>query len=651
MFQAACDRHGNIAPCVEAAGEGRADVRAGDLCSTHRTDREAAEPRGSAAANRLQPEDAQQAAALVGVLAEHVSSGSAAQQIQITLRPRQELFVKACLDVLEKHGSALGVAPTGAGKTICLSAICKAILDRRPGVILWLQHRLELLTQNLSSLQRAYPDIAIARVGPRGTVIGASQPRVVFGMVQTVFRHCQRPEWISRFGTIAAVLIDEAHHSAAPTYRAILRAAGEGVWRVGVTATPKRADGQGYDDIFPVIADQVTLEELVESKLLVEPIGYVLAYGDGRTDEELQDLIARGLGDDMETVAELIDHPELCRRVVEKWRERSGDRQTVVFCSTVAHAQHVAQAFREHGVSAEFVHGGMPKRQRKAILDRFDKREVQVLTNASLLTEGWDCQPVSCIVLLRPCSSFSTLVQMIGRGLRPVDPRRYPGVTKTDCHILDFGRSLLVHENIVRLYHIDDIRIREKSDKDVARHKKCRWCGAENPLRAVVCQQCGIAFTEAIDNEAGTQLEQLPEFVLIEKALLKTKQKGRWHRIGDASLWVLDAIEHWGAVIGLANGQFVGVIGDGKNLELETAEAALEIFKKVECALLSKGADFNPKAKWYTLPATDAQRKLLQQMFKCQLPKDLDRYSATCLLRWFMVRKKVEHVMKLRGLI
>src|SRR5207342_2244396 len=105
--------------------------------------------------------------------------------------------------------------------------------------------------------------------------------------------------------------------------------------------------------------------------------------------------------------------------------------QTVVFCSTVDHARNVASAFKVAGISAAVVHGEMSDTDRKATLAAYNHGELQVVVNVAVLTEGWDHPPTSCVVLLRPSSYKSTMIQMVGRGLRTVNPEEHPGVIKT----------------------------------------------------------------------------------------------------------------------------------------------------------------------------------------------------------------------------
>ena len=160
----------------------------------------------------------------------------------------------------------------------------------------------------------------------------------------------------------------------------------------------------------------------------------------------------------------------------------TGTGKTIVFASTVRHAEHAAEAFRAEGVNAAVVSGKTPSFERAALLRRFDEGDVQVLVNVAVLTEGYDSQPVSCVVLLRPCSFKSTMLQMIGRGLRTVDPARYPGVVKTDCVVMDFGRSLATHRDLESKVRMED------------KQKPCPECGAEIPCGVMECPICGHVF-------------------------------------------------------------------------------------------------------------------------------------------------------------
>ena len=142
--------------------------------------------------------------------------------------------------------------------------------------------------------------------------------------------------------------------------------------------------------------------------------------------------------------------------MIRHWKEKAGDRQTVVFCSTVDHAAATSPppstppASRPRSSTAS-----MGDAERKATLAAYAAGEIQVIVNVAVLTEGWDHPPTSCVVLLRPSSYKSTMIQMVGRGLRTVNPEEYPGVVKTDCVVLDFGTSSLIHGSLEQDVDLD----------------------------------------------------------------------------------------------------------------------------------------------------------------------------------------------------
>jgi superfamily II DNA or RNA helicase len=135
-------------------------------------------------------------------------------------------------------------------------------------------------------------------------------------------------------------------------------------------------------------------------------------------------------------------------KVVEHWQRLAGDRRTVVFCSTVAHAHDVQKEFLNAGIPAGAVDGTTPREERADTLKKYASGELQVICNVAVLTEGWDCPPTACVILLRPASYKSTMIQMVGRGLRVVNPIDFPGVIKNDCIVLDFGTSSIAHKTL-----------------------------------------------------------------------------------------------------------------------------------------------------------------------------------------------------------
>ena len=169
----------------------------------------------------------------------------------------------------------------------------------------------------------------------------------------------------------------------------------------------------------------------------------------GDIKEKLEALRSKSKGDyNDDDMADILDTVPLNSRVVEEWKKRASDRKTVIFCSNIAHAENVTETFRKHGVKANMVSSRMSREERQKILGDLESDRIQVLVNVAILTEGGDYPPISCVILLR-CSSYkSTMIQMIGRGLRTVDAQIHPNFNKEDCIVLDFGISTLLHGNL-----------------------------------------------------------------------------------------------------------------------------------------------------------------------------------------------------------
>ena len=356
------------------------------------------------------------------------------------LRPYQEVAINDAADALDKHGNTLVVAPTGAGKTIMLSALVGKRRDVSKDVLI-LQHRDELVSQNSTKFQRVNPELS-------ASYVNASQKDwsgdAVFAMVQTLSRQNN----LERMPKVDLIVVDEAHHTVADTYQRIINAAknaNEGVQVVGFTATPNRGDKKGLRDVFTNCSHQIEIATLIREGFLVPPKTFVVDVG---VQDELREVRKTASDFDMADVEKIMNRRAINKRVVEEWKDKAGDRKTIVFCSTIRHAEDVCEEFIEQGVNAAVVTGNTPSDEREEILHDLAHGETQVVVNVAVLTEGFDAPPVSCVVLTRPCSYKSTMVQMIGRGLRTVDQEEFPGVVKTNCVVLDFGTSVLTHGSL-----------------------------------------------------------------------------------------------------------------------------------------------------------------------------------------------------------
>ena len=433
------------------------------------------------------------------------------------LRKRQQEFVEKSVAALKQHGNTLGIAPTGAGKTLMFSAVVGELLGADSKALI-LAHRDELTSQNQEKFLRINPRVSTS-VFDAKTKSFAGQ--AVFAMVQTL----SRKENLSLIPVIDILAIDEGHHCVSPSYRNIIKEVKEKNPEVkiyGVTATPSRGDKKDLGDIFSNVADQIKISELVASGHLVRPRTYIIDVG---TQSELKN-VKKTAGDfDMAAVEKIMNKLPITEEVFAKWQELAGNRKTVIFCSTVAHAKSVAGVFNTHGIKTVFISGDLSEVERKNALSEFEQGDAQIIVNVAVLTEGWDYQPTSCVVLLRPSSFKSTMIQMIGRGLRVVDTNLYPETTKEDCIILDFGTSSLIHGSLEVDVDLEKAKQpKKKSESNF--QKECPSCSMLVPSASNNCPLCDYEF--ASREETDSSIGELSGFIMSEIDLLTQRSNFEW---------------------------------------------------------------------------------------------------------------------------
>lgn len=302
------------------------------------------------------------------------------------------------------------VMATGGGKTVVFGALTNAWLRDDMGRVLILAHRDELISQ------------AVGKVGiwvPRHLIgiVKAARDEVDRPIVVASVQTLRNPKRLERAGRFSLIVIDECHHAAAQSYRDILEGLGafkaDGPVVVGVTATPKRGDGAGIDDVFEEIVYQRTYMGLVALGWLVPP--RAMAF----------DIIPHerkrvGIDGDYDEgwLGRLMLRANAPGKILEAWQQHGEGRPTIVFTPTVSVAQEVARVFNDARVPAAWVSGAMPIKERRAALDLLRTGDVRVVANCAVLTEGFDEPSVSCIVVARPTMNESLYIQMVGRGTR-----------------------------------------------------------------------------------------------------------------------------------------------------------------------------------------------------------------------------------------
>lgn len=334
------------------------------------------------------------------------------------LRPYQKQAVEAVED--EWRGgvrSTLVCQATGTGKTVVMAKVAQdAVLSG--GRVLLLAHRGELLEQAADKFRRfAGLDCDVEKA--ERTSVG-SDAQVVVASVQTLCKDAR----LDRFGAgdFTHVFIDECHHAAARSYMKVLEHFPDAKV-LGVTATADRADKKGLNGVFETIAFEYGMREAVGDGYLCPIVAKMvpLDIDIKGVRRSAGDYSAGDLGNALTPYLETIaDEMEM---------ECLGKRHTVVFLPTIETSVKFCRMLAERGFRAAEVNG--KSEDRAEVIAAFERGELDVLCNAMLLTEGWDCPSVDCVVVLRPTQSRALYAQMVGRGTRLA-----PG--KENLLLLDF---------------------------------------------------------------------------------------------------------------------------------------------------------------------------------------------------------------------
>lgn len=421
----------------------------------------------------------------------------------LQLRDYQRAAVDGLFDYWrEKPGSPLIVCPTGGGKSLILSTICKELVENYPDMrILIVTHVRELIQSNFMELLGIWPS-APAGIFSAGLGRRDARAQIVFGGVQTI---ASKTDLI---GHIDLVMVDEAHlmpRKSETQYGKLLdglRAINPDLKLVGLTATPYRlgegmlTDGEGA--IFDDVCFDIPISDMIDGGYLVRPISKGMA-----TAFDLSGVGKVGGDYNQGKLQAAVDQADVTRAVVDEIVAYGKDRRAwLAFCSGVDHALHMRDEIRERGFTCETVTGETPAGERDRILADFKAGKIKALTNNSVLTTGTNLPIIDLVAFARPTLSAGLYVQMAGRGLR-----LYPG--KENCLFLDFAGVVRKHGPIdaVTPPHM-------KTGTGEAPVKQCPQeeggCGSLVHASARVCPDCGHEFPVSEEPKITRQAEDTP---------------------------------------------------------------------------------------------------------------------------------------------
>lgn len=392
------------------------------------------------------------------------------------LRAYQDRMLSEILTCIDKGLNPLVVSPCGSGKTHLIAALAEA----RSCVAI--AHRRELL-EKIRSLSRDCPTYSIAEL-----TCQQAPP--------TSFRHAE------------LLIVDEAHHAVAATYRKIMSDFGGQV--VGFTATPVRMDGIGLDQVFDCLVQGPSLEDLVDEGWLAS-FDFFTAPN---AEIECGSLSTRGGRDYSVTEVEKMT-AVITGGVAAHWHRLAEGRQTIVFAVSASHGQALLQEFGDAGVDARLLlHNSLDRRE---LVEKFRSGEFRVLINCEIAIEGIDVPSCECVQIVRPTRSLRIFDQMVGRVLRPSSSR---GI------VLDHG------QNWLRFGHPMEPRTWSLSGAEWGggHIRSCPSCGFCDPSSALMCPSCGHEFSR----RASRRIPRMSSVDLAERAYRRlTTQEAR--QVADAA--------------------------------------------------------------------------------------------------------------------
>ena len=403
------------------------------------------------------------------------------------LREYQSRSIKLLYDWMSNNkGHPCVVMPTGSGKSHVIAALCKDAIQTWPETrILMLTHVKELIEQNAEKMRLHWPG---APLGIYSASVGKRQlgEPITFAGIQSV------RDKAKLIGHIDLIVIDECHlvnHKDEGGYRKLigeLIAVNPALRIIGYSATPYRL-GHGLITDKPALFDDlltpVSIEELVFK-------GYLATLRSKVTKAKLDVTGVKKRGGEFieSELQAAVDTDDKNQAVVHEVMGLAGERKAwLFFCAGVKHAEHVAEVLRQQGVTAECVTGETPKKERERMLADFKAGRVRALTNANVLTTGFDYPDIDLVVMLRPTMSASLYVQMAGRGMRVK--------SHTDhCLVLDFAGVVESHGPITNVQPPK----KGGDGNGEAPVKVCDHCGELVHISVMLCPSCGEQFPEPV---------------------------------------------------------------------------------------------------------------------------------------------------------
>ena len=382
--------------------------------------------------------------------------------------------------------SPLLVLPTGAGKTVIFSEISKRAVQKNNNVLI-LVHRRELIKQASKKLA----DIKV----PHGIIAAGFKPsthQIQVASVQTIVRRLKSTSFKP-----ALIIIDEAHHSVAGSWKKVLDHF-PNAKRIGVTATPCRLSGEGLREMFDDLILGPTVKKLVKA-------GFLSPHKVFGAPQKINFKKVKMRGGDYATdqLAEEMLKADITGDAVKQYQKHANNLPAIAFCVNVEHAESVKTKFNNSGIAADIITGSMNTDDRDQVINGLSTGKIQVLVSIEVVSEGFDLSSVSCAILLRKTASLGLYLQQVGRVLRPQE-------NKTAI-VLDHVGNTITHGFIddPKNWSLDAPKKSRKNQEKAPAVQTCKQCFATYSPQPT-CPECGYFApikTREITEQEGELIE------------------------------------------------------------------------------------------------------------------------------------------------
>ena len=352
-----------------------------------------------------------------------------------TLRPYQQEAKEGIFNAWKECDNVLFQMPTGTGKTRLFSSIISDIkawsalrsIDCR---ILIIAHRIELIDQISENLQRY-------RI-PHGVIAGGRERNlrqyVQVASIQTITHHAN----VDAIGEldIRFIIIDEAHHSVANSYRKLWRMF-PGAKKLGVTATPWRMNGAGFVSLYERLITSKPIKEFITEGWL-SPYNFYSVRGESIEGQRISSITEFDVEGDhkISALEKEMDTMQIRARLLDSYNKLAKGKKGIIYSISRKHSDHICEEYKNAGFKIVAIDSTTPRDVRRLYVQRFKNGQIDIIVNVDIFSEGFDCPDIEFIQLARPTKSLVKYLQQVGRGLRPTSG-------KTTCIILDNVGSCL----------------------------------------------------------------------------------------------------------------------------------------------------------------------------------------------------------------